>query len=483
MKARERGPMMGAQAKILVVDDNQGDVMLLKKRLESCGYAVIVAHDGVEALEKAEAEHPDLIIADILMPMMDSYQTCRKLKANSKLQDLPFVFYTASCVEKQDQEFGLSPGATGFIIKPVEPDALAQIISDTLKEYREGRVAAPEVPAEEDAVYQREYSERLVKQLEDKILELEVENAERKKVMGELRQQKEFIDSLDITERNQAERELDRLYKQVNQCNVELEDRIVKATQLEEAKLSAEVANRAKSDFLASMSHELRTPLNAVIGFSQVLQEQYYGNLNEKQAEYVSDIIDSGEHLLSLINDILDLSRIEAGQVELELSKVKIDELLKDSLVIIRQNATSHGINLTIRIAENLKDMEIMADERRLKQVMFNLLSNAIKFSPDGGNIEVDATREGQEVIISVRDSGEGIAPSDLERVFQQFYQGTSSQRGKTPGTGLGLPLTRRMVEMHNGRIWAESEGLNKGSRFVFTLPVQKQRTPRKRAK
>jgi signal transduction histidine kinase len=220
------------------------------------------------------------------------------------------------------------------------------------------------------------------------------------------------------------------------------------------------------------MSHELRTPLNAIIGFSQVLQEQYFGKLNEKQAEYVTDVLESGQHLLSLINDILDLAKIEAGKMELELSKVIIKDLLGSSLVMIKEKALAHGISLDIDTTKDLEHLKIMMDERRVKQVMFNLLSNAVKFTPDGGAIRVEGKKEGKELIISVSDTGIGIAPEDQERIFEEFYQTRSSITGKTPGTGLGLPVTRSIVEMHSGRIWVESEGPGKGSRFTFTLPV-----------
>ncbi len=245
-----------------------------------------------------------------------------------------------------------------------------------------------------------------------------------------------------------------------------------RTSELEEAVQATEVASRAKSDFLASMSHELRTPLNAVIGFSQVLQEQYFGKLNEKQAEYVTDVLESGQHLLSLINDILDLSKIEAGKMELELSKVIIKDLLESSLVMIKEKALVHRIDLDIDTTGDLEYLKIAADERRLKQVMFNLLSNAAKFTPDGGAIRVESRKEGKELIISVSDTGIGIAPEEQERIFEEFYQASNTIKDKPPGTGLGLPVTKSIVEMHGGRIWVESEGPGKGSRLTFTLPI-----------
>lgn len=242
---------------------------------------------------------------------------------------------------------------------------------------------------------------------------------------------------------------------------------------LQKAKDLAEAANKAKSDFLSSMSHELRTPLTAIIGFAEVLKDQYFGKLNDKQTDYVKDIFESGKHLLSLINDILDLSKVEAGKMELELSEINIRHLLEYSTIMIKEKALKHRIKLDIQIPEELSGLEIQADERQLKQVMFNLLANAAKFTPDGGAIEVEAKQVAQELIISVSDTGIGVAPEDQEKIFDEFYQVIGGKKDKTPGTGLGLTIAMRFVKMHGGRLWVESEGKNKGSRFCFTLPLR----------
>jgi signal transduction histidine kinase len=240
-----------------------------------------------------------------------------------------------------------------------------------------------------------------------------------------------------------------------------------------------ESANKAKSDFLANMSHELRTPLNAVIGFSQVLQDQDFGPLNEKQKGYVLDILESGKDLLSLINDILDLSKVEAGKMELQLSPVVVGDLLTGSLVMIKEKAMKHGVTLKTDIPEELSHFEMLADERKFKQILFNLLSNASKFTPDGGAITLSARRmaeggvEGEVIQVSVKDTGIGITPENQGKVFESFYQVSGSLTSKTSGTGLGLPLARSFVKLHGGRMWVESEGDGKGSQFYFTLPVQ----------
>jgi signal transduction histidine kinase len=229
-----------------------------------------------------------------------------------------------------------------------------------------------------------------------------------------------------------------------------------------------EIANKHKSEFLANMSHELRTPLNAIIGFSEVLLERLFGELNAKQDDYLKDIHSSGRHLLSLINDILDLSKIEAGRMELELSTFDLASALANAMTLVRERAQRHGIVLAQEVDPRLG--EITADERKFKQILVNLLSNAVKFTPDGGRIEVRARCDEKGFVIAVHDTGIGIAAQDQAAVFEEFRQVGRDYTNKQEGTGLGLALTRKFVELHGGRIWLESE-LGKGSIFTFTIP------------
>jgi signal transduction histidine kinase len=229
-----------------------------------------------------------------------------------------------------------------------------------------------------------------------------------------------------------------------------------------------EVANRHKSEFLANMSHELRTPLNAIIGFSEVLVERMFGELNEKQDEYLRDIFSSGRHLLSLINDILDLSKIEAGKMELELGKFDLPAAMDNALTLVKGRAANHAIALHLDVDRRLG--EFVADERKLKQILVNLLSNAVKFTPEGGRVEVRAAPANGGVEIAVTDTGIGIAAEDQELIFEEFRQVGSDYLKKREGTGLGLALTRRFVELHGGRIWVKSE-VGRGSTFTFSLP------------
>ena len=235
-----------------------------------------------------------------------------------------------------------------------------------------------------------------------------------------------------------------------------------------------EAASRHKSEFLANMSHELRTPLNAILGFSEVLAERMFGEVNEKQAEYLQDILSSGRHLLSLINDILDLSKVEAGRVELELGRFHLPTALDNALTLVRERATRHGITLTQTMDGEVGD--VVADERKVKQILLNLLSNAVKFTPKGGRVGLSATAAKDLITIAVSDTGVGIAPEDQAAIFEEFRQVGRDDNRKQEGTGLGLTLAKKFVELHGGRIWVESQ-VGQGSTFSFTLPIRLDET------
>jgi PAS domain S-box-containing protein len=245
------------------------------------------------------------------------------------------------------------------------------------------------------------------------------------------------------------------------------------------AREAAEKANQAKSEFLANMSHELRTPLNHIIGFTELLSERHFGELNATQADYLGDILQSGEHLLSLINDILDLSKIEAGKLELQLTEFDPSCLLNNSIYMVTEKSLNHGIKISTQISNVPKT--IQADERKIKQIVYNLLSNAVKFTPDGGEIVLSASCNAvdrgpddppADLVISVTDTGIGIKPDDLDRIFSPFEQAENALTRKYQGTGLGLALTKRFVTLHGGNIWVESEGEGRGSTFFVTIPI-----------
>ena len=267
-----------------------------------------------------------------------------------------------------------------------------------------------------------------------------------------------------------------RLREQIFESNHYVEEIVRERTRdLKEAMSLAKIASDSKSRFLAGMSHELRTPMNAIIGFSDVLAEEYVGPLNDKQREYVGDILDSAKHLLLLIDDILDVSRIESGRMTMEPEMVRLSGLLEDSLIMVREKIGKHSITIRIEMDAQTSDIEIVADPRKLKQVLFNLISNAVKFTPDGGDIIIKtgfAGKDSKTIQIIVEDSGIGIASEYLEKIFDNFFQVQGGILDKTQGAGLGLSLVKQLVVMHGGRVWAESSGIGNGSRFVVELPV-----------
>jgi two-component system, NtrC family, sensor kinase len=277
--------------------------------------------------------------------------------------------------------------------------------------------------------------------------------------------------------------EFNRMATQLQQSYSGLELKVEERTrdlasaldELDEKSRELEAASQHKSDFLANMSHELRTPLNAIIGFSQVLREEIVGTVNEKQDEYLDDILSSANHLLSLINDVLDLSKVEAGQIELEIAPFSLRESLERGVVMVRERATKDGVRVALVTDPDLDLVD--GDERRVRQVIFNLLSNAVKFTPAGGAVDVSAKRVESEVRVSVTDTGPGLVPQDYDRIFDEFQQ-TEAGIDQREGTGLGLALSKRLVELHGGRIWVDSE-LGRGSTFVFTLPTEARRNGR----
>jgi two-component system CheB/CheR fusion protein len=257
----------------------------------------------------------------------------------------------------------------------------------------------------------------------------------------------------DITKRREVENGLKKAHEELTELANEL-------------KRTAFV----KSEFLSNMSHELRTPLNSINGFSEILYDETYGPLNEKQKRYVNHILTSGKHLLLLINQILDMSKVEAGKMTLELSWLRLKNTLNEMSLLLADMVTKKKLQMLLEIADDLPDIE--ADELKVRQIIYNLLSNAVKFTPEGGKIGMRAKKTDSEVEIVIWDTGIGIAPENMEKLFEGFFRVDTPYSRVTEGTGLGLPLSRKLVELHGGRLSVESAGLNKGTSIRFTLPL-----------
>jgi two-component system sensor histidine kinase/response regulator len=491
---------------ILIVEDSPTQAAELQYILEIHGYLVESASNGRNALIAMERIRPLTVISDIVMPEMDGFTLCRQIKANSALREIPVILLTALS-EPEDVIMGLECGADYFIMKPYNERFLLSRLQHIIANHRLGNGHSPRMGLE---IYFRDKkyfinSDRL------QILNLLLSTYE-----TAIQKNQELLNATQdlATLNRQLENsltELDAQNHQLEWLNLELQ-RQTKAA--EDAKYEAIEANRSKSDFLANMSHELRTPLNSVIGFSEVLEDEMFGQLNEKQHSYVGNILASGKHLLGLINDILDLSKVEAGKVELEPARINLHTLLGSALTMLQEKALKHGIRLTLDVAPE-EGLELIADERKLKQIMFNLLSNALKFTPEGGSVRVTAQQvhgswqsclpdegwcpeqisassngdgsiqyleyaepaaapDGTFIEIAVQDTGIGIRSDDFPKLFQEFSQLSSPYTKEHEGTGLGLALTKRLVELHKGHIWVESE-LGRGSRFAFVVPVQQE--------
>ncbi len=261
----------------------------------------------------------------------------------------------------------------------------------------------------------------------------------------------------DVTERREIENGLETAHEELKELASEL-------------KRTAQV----KSEFLANMSHELRTPLNSINGFSEVLYDETFGPLNEKQKKYVTNVLTSGKHLLLLINQILDMAKVEAGKMKLALSNLPMKSLLNEISLLVADLMSKKKIEMLLEIAEDLPNIE--ADDLKVKEIIYNLLSNAVKFTPEGGKIGMRAKKADSEIEIVVWDTGVGIAPENMGKIFEGFFRVDTPYSRVTEGTGLGLPLSKKLVELHGGDLSVESEGLNKGTSVRFTLPIISRR-------
>jgi signal transduction histidine kinase len=430
---------------VLIAEDSLTQAEKLKYLLEEQDYAVTAVTNGKQALEAARKHPPSLIISDIVMPEMDGHTLCKEIKADKTLQNIPVILLTSlSGVEEVLK--ALECGADGFIRKPYEASELLSRIRYILVN-REMRTGDTMQWGAEIYLSGKRY----------------FITAERQQILDLLFST--FMDAVQINgELELKQRELMQLAGQLKEKVGEL---AAANGELERRGHELERATEVKSRFFASVSHDLRTPLNAIIGFSDLLAHETAGQLNDKQKRFVHHVGNGGRFLLQLINDILDLSKLESGQLELNRQEFLVEAAVPEVLSSLTPLATAKKIELKSVIEP---DLRISADPLRVKQVLYNLLSNAIKFTPEGGVVQVQASRNGSYAKLSVTDTGVGIRPEDQAVIFDEFRQ-VGDGRAKKEGTGLGLAIAKRLVEQHGGEISVESE-VGKGSRFNFTLPL-----------
>lgn len=551
-------------ATILIAEDHPVSRKMLATLLGYEGHRVLEAGDGASALALTLAEQPDLVISDILMPVMDGYEFVHNLRAAPSVCATPVIFYTATYLQSEARSLAKTCSVHHFLLKPAESKEILKVIETALSESTE-LSASPLHPAQPwDDDFDLTHQRILTDKLAQKVGELEAEIEERKRTEETLRRTEEhlqlalkageictwstdlqigffgsenfeqmlgiapgsfggrfedFLACIHSDDREAVIQEYSRAMRE--KTGIEGEFRVIQpdgscrwflargrcfyndagepvcasgtiadiairkeAELLNMAKEAAEQANRAKSQFLANMSHELRTPLNAILGFSELLQDEIAGELQPRQARYVDNILTSGQHLLQLVNDILDLSKVESGYAQLDYAKFDAANALASIKAVVQPLADKKQIAFSVEGCD--LPLFISADEAKFKQMIYNLISNAIKFTPENGMVQINAgigpksvegrtegSPEADWLRVDVSDTGIGIKPEDQARIFREFEQVDSSYARQQKGTGLGLALSRRLAELHRGHLQVESEGTDRGSKFTLTLPVQ----------
>ena len=572
----KRTSKLKKKATILIVEDSRTQAEELRYILEQHSYNTEVAKSGKEALAILSERKMDIVITDIVMPEMQGYELCQRIKSDKSKRNIPVILLTAlNSTENVLQ--GLACGADSFITKPYSADYLISGIERILskktlnKNLRQkisveimldGKIRSIEteyhqtlnllISSYEAAVIKnteliktqdslklmndrleaakisqdaiREYSDSIINTVREPLLSLdqdlrvvsasrsfyEVFKVKPKETVGQLiydlgnkqwdipklrelletiLPQKATFDNYEVEhdfadigrrimllnarqiQRVSGKERIILLAIEDITARKEIENGLKKAhKELQELAAELKRTTRAKSEFLANMSHELRTPLNSINGFSEVLYDETFGPLNGKQKKYVNYVLTSGKHLLLLINQILDMAKVEAGKMSLASTSLPLKSLLNDISMLVADMVSKKKLHMQLEIAEDLPNIE--ADELKVKEILYNLLSNAVKFTPEGGKIGMRAKRINSEIEVDVWDTGDGIALENMEKIFEGFFRVDTPYSRVTEGSGLGLPLSKKLVELHGGKLSVVSEGLNKGTMVRFTLPI-----------
>ena len=532
----------------MIIEDNHLNMKLVRSMLKLAHYQVVEANDAESGILLAREHLPDLILMDIQLPGIDGLDATRIIKNEPNLKHIPVVALTSYAM-KGDHQKAISAGCNGYIAKPIDTRNFLDILSDIWRHTEPSNLDLnnsmyPIAIRKNDN--QNLFGKTLILLLGCYFIYLLVISGPYGyrvfwlflyppaafyllgRNLGSLFCGIFFVVALifllfqehfpSVCQHN-AEFKLiflstffiiglasfvfeDAKYRY--QKNIKKNKMLL--AQERKKVIAAEKSNisliRAKNQFLANMSHELRTPLNHMIGFTELVVDQKFGKLNQTQREFLNDALNSSKYLFALINDILDLKRLETGKLDLLISEIDNKTFIEECLTMIRERALNHGIEISFNL--DSAPTVFKADRPKLQQVMYNLLSNAAKFTPDGGLVTVIARRvelycrpeylnDGAQIVWTIQDmkqpeitaefeyrtcvefmvvdNGIGIKSADLERIFKRFEQADDSSRKKFQGTGLGLSLSKRYVELHGGRIWAESEGEGKGSTFTFVIP------------
>lgn len=424
----------GGTATVLVIDDSPTNRTALTGLLGHAGHEVIEASNGVEALALVQTEHPDVVISDVLMPLMDGYEFARQVRANPSIARMPIIFYSAGYNQQEARSLAHSCGVFHILSKPVKPEEMLRTINTVLNEGS----PLPTPMAEES--FDREHRRLLTDKLSEKVTELEAALAASREKETRLREMME--------EAVQAELTLEESNKNLLQKNQEIKN------------------------FYHTVSHELKTPLTSAREFISIVMDGLAGPLNETQQEYLSIARESCNRLRVSINDLMEATRLETGKLALEMKPGSLAGLIEQLFTILGPVAVRKQITLTQEVQPDLPDF--CFDPNRVMQVMVNLLNNALKFTPDHGRVTVTAGESPDHpgyVKVCVKDTGCGLAPTEVERIFERLYQVPNSEGGSQQGLGLGLGLyiSRELVQSHGGKIWVESEP-GKGSTFCFVI-------------